>query len=325
MSQPSPQERAPGPPTGLVTLSLIPNSTMMSSCMQPFVKEAGLIERAAGGACVQASLPASLGPHPEFVSDKLSCTCSQVSLPASLGPLSMARSFVLVGDHYQLPPLVASPAALAGGYGESLFRRLSEAHPQPLALLHFPVMPVVLNHSVQASRRCARVFIRSVQASCKCTHALHSALTHRAIQRRPRCCVADSAWMLSAVVMGITLMRAIMAAITLCITAMHVCDIGAPYVPALQAIVMLRCMEWCSATALSITAMRAIVTLRRQYRMAADIMALSNELVYNGTLLCGSESVAKGRLHLTRWCAMGAATSGWHTSLMPSWVKQASA
>ena len=55
---------------------------------------------------------------------------AQVSLPACLGPLAMARSFVLVGDHYQLPPLVVSPAALAGGYGESLFRRLSEAHPQ---------------------------------------------------------------------------------------------------------------------------------------------------------------------------------------------------
>ncbi|KAF5826217.1 AAA domain-containing protein [Dunaliella salina] len=108
----------------------------------------------------------------------------------------MARSFVLVGDHYQLPPLVASPAALAGGYGESLFRRLSEAHPQ------------------------------------------------------------------------------------------------------------------------------AIVTLRRQYRMAADIMALSNELVYNGTLLCGSESVARSRLHLTHWCATGAA-AGAHTPPMPTWIKQA--
>jgi superfamily I DNA and/or RNA helicase len=35
-----------------------------------------------------------------------------------------------VGDHYQLPPLVANPAAEAGGLGRSLFRILCEAHPQ---------------------------------------------------------------------------------------------------------------------------------------------------------------------------------------------------
>ena len=31
---------------------------------------------------------------------------SQITLPVSLGPLRHARVFVLVGDHYQLPPLV---------------------------------------------------------------------------------------------------------------------------------------------------------------------------------------------------------------------------
>jgi DNA replication ATP-dependent helicase Dna2 len=36
---------------------------------------------------------------------------SQATLPASLPPLLRARTFVLVGDHYQLPPLVRSPAA----------------------------------------------------------------------------------------------------------------------------------------------------------------------------------------------------------------------
>lgn len=51
-------------------------------------------------------------------------------LPASLGPLFKARSFVLVGDHNQLPPLVTCKEAEAGGLGESLFKRLSEAHPQ---------------------------------------------------------------------------------------------------------------------------------------------------------------------------------------------------
>jgi hypothetical protein len=54
----------------------------------------------------------------------------QVSLPACLGPLLLARTFVLVGDHYQLPPLVSNHLAAQGGLGVSLFRRLSEAHPQ---------------------------------------------------------------------------------------------------------------------------------------------------------------------------------------------------
>ena len=55
---------------------------------------------------------------------------SQVSLPAVLGPLTLARSFLLVGDHYQLPPLVTSRQAAQSGLGTSLFRRLSEAAPQ---------------------------------------------------------------------------------------------------------------------------------------------------------------------------------------------------
>ena len=36
---------------------------------------------------------------------------SQITLPASLGPLRYASMFVLVGDHYQLPPLVQSQQA----------------------------------------------------------------------------------------------------------------------------------------------------------------------------------------------------------------------
>ena len=36
---------------------------------------------------------------------------SQITLPASLGPLRYANRFVLVGDHYQLPPLVQSQLA----------------------------------------------------------------------------------------------------------------------------------------------------------------------------------------------------------------------
>ncbi|KAI3444863.1 hypothetical protein Pfo_001528 [Paulownia fortunei] len=60
----------------------------------------------------------------------------QITLPVSLGPLMFASKFVLVGDHYQLPPLVQSPEAKENGMSVSLFCRLSEAHPQAIASLH---------------------------------------------------------------------------------------------------------------------------------------------------------------------------------------------
>jgi DNA replication ATP-dependent helicase Dna2 len=60
---------------------------------------------------------------------------SQITLPTSLGPLLHARKFVLVGDHYQLPPLVQNKAALEGGLDVSLFRQLTEEHPEAVATL----------------------------------------------------------------------------------------------------------------------------------------------------------------------------------------------
>jgi len=53
--------------------------------------------------------------HPVF-SKRLFDYCildeaSQITLPVSLGPLRHARVFLLVGDHYQLPPLVQSEQA----------------------------------------------------------------------------------------------------------------------------------------------------------------------------------------------------------------------
>ncbi|TQE09067.1 hypothetical protein C1H46_005450 [Malus baccata] len=59
----------------------------------------------------------------------------QTTLPVSLGPLMFASKFVLVGDHYQLPPLVKSTEARENGMGVSLFCRLSEAHPQAISAL----------------------------------------------------------------------------------------------------------------------------------------------------------------------------------------------
>ena len=54
---------------------------------------------------------------------------SQITLPVCLGPIRMARTFILVGDHYQLPPLVQNKDALEGGLDVSLFKTLSESHP----------------------------------------------------------------------------------------------------------------------------------------------------------------------------------------------------
>lgn len=50
---------------------------------------------------------------------------SQLVEPIALGPILMADAFCLVGDHQQLPPLIVSPVAKAGGMGTSLMRRLA--------------------------------------------------------------------------------------------------------------------------------------------------------------------------------------------------------
>lgn len=42
---------------------------------------------------------------------------------------------MLVGDHFQLPPIVRKAEARAGGLDVSLFRRLSDAHPAAVAPL----------------------------------------------------------------------------------------------------------------------------------------------------------------------------------------------
>jgi DNA replication ATP-dependent helicase Dna2 len=60
---------------------------------------------------------------------------SQITLPVCLGPIRMAKSFILVGDHFQLPPLVQNKEALEGGLDMSLFRLLSEQHPEAVVSL----------------------------------------------------------------------------------------------------------------------------------------------------------------------------------------------
>ena len=60
---------------------------------------------------------------------------SQITLPICLGPIRMARTFVLVGDHNQLPPLVQNEEARAGGLDVSLFKLLSDTHPESVVNL----------------------------------------------------------------------------------------------------------------------------------------------------------------------------------------------
>lgn len=62
---------------------------------------------------------------------------SQITLPACLGPLRFADTFVLVGDHHQLPPLVKNPIARKSGLEISLFKRLCEAQPESMVYLSY--------------------------------------------------------------------------------------------------------------------------------------------------------------------------------------------
>ncbi|UNI18255.1 DNA helicase [Purpureocillium takamizusanense] len=60
---------------------------------------------------------------------------SQITLPICAGPIRMAKAFVLVGDHNQLPPVVRNEEAREGGLDVSLFKLLSDAHPQSVVNL----------------------------------------------------------------------------------------------------------------------------------------------------------------------------------------------
>ena len=60
---------------------------------------------------------------------------SQITLPVCLGPIRMSRTFILVGDHYQLPPLVQNKEAVEGGLDISLFKMLSDKHPSSVTNL----------------------------------------------------------------------------------------------------------------------------------------------------------------------------------------------
>ncbi|OAA51715.1 DNA replication factor Dna2 [Metarhizium rileyi] len=77
--------------------------------------------------------------HPVFL-ERLFDYCivdeaSQITLPICAGPIRLASSFVLVGDHNQLPPVVRNEDARQGGLDASLFKLLSDAHPEAVVNL----------------------------------------------------------------------------------------------------------------------------------------------------------------------------------------------
>jgi DNA replication ATP-dependent helicase Dna2 len=60
---------------------------------------------------------------------------SQITLPVCLGPICLSKTFILVGDHNQLPPLVQNEEARLGGLDISLFKHLSDTHPSSVVYL----------------------------------------------------------------------------------------------------------------------------------------------------------------------------------------------
>ena len=59
----------------------------------------------------------------------------QLTLPAILGPLLLSKTFVLVGDHHQLPPLITSEVAKRSGMEDSLFAQLCNKNPNAVCSL----------------------------------------------------------------------------------------------------------------------------------------------------------------------------------------------
>jgi DNA replication ATP-dependent helicase Dna2 len=94
---------------------------------------------------------------------------SQLTLPVCIGPLMYSKVFVLVGDLYQLPPLVKNTEARGRGLADSLFKRLSEAHPSAMQKLQFQYrmnreIMTLSNHLVYSHRlRCGSDQIATVR------------------------------------------------------------------------------------------------------------------------------------------------------------------
>ena len=98
----------------------------------------GRLEEALAARPVIAATALALS-HPLLASRRFDAAivdeAGQMTEPVCIGPLLAARRFVLVGDMYQLPPLVSDSAARRDGMGVSLFARLAEAQPTAVSRL----------------------------------------------------------------------------------------------------------------------------------------------------------------------------------------------
>jgi hypothetical protein len=86
----------------------------------------------------------------------------QILEPAILGALVRANRFILVGDHFQLPPLVVSQEACTMGMNVSLLQRLAMAQPQSVVCLtaqyrmNANIMAISNNLFYQGKMTCAK-------------------------------------------------------------------------------------------------------------------------------------------------------------------------
>ena len=60
---------------------------------------------------------------------------SQINEPLALGPILLAEKFVMIGDFYQLNPLVKSKLAENKGFAVSLFEKLCKKYPENISIL----------------------------------------------------------------------------------------------------------------------------------------------------------------------------------------------
>ena len=109
----------------------------------------------------------------------------QITEPVCIGPLRLARRFVLVGDHYQLPPLVVEQEAEQLGFGISLFKRLAEAHPRAISQLRSqyrmaePIMAVCNQLVYGGQLRCGSQAVAEHTLELECPEALPMARDER--------------------------------------------------------------------------------------------------------------------------------------------------
>jgi DNA replication ATP-dependent helicase Dna2 len=57
--------------------------------------------------------------------------------PLSIAPILYSKKFVMIGDYYQLNPVIKSYEADKKGMSISLFRKLCEKHPYKVMILRY--------------------------------------------------------------------------------------------------------------------------------------------------------------------------------------------